>query len=192
MRPGFILISGGVIFSRGRDALAGYYNPDLSNEDRACLAEAIRLDPPTVLIGADGYLRGYGNWPKEGLYCPGCDTFAVTDCTDRRHRAAAREANPPVAPLQPPPAVGPEVRTPDEYVCCICRQITPGGSEHPLDPCSLGLTTNLNKHPRYQRQAWMFCHFECLRRVSAHGILDSMNLTESANGTVQCEEAGFG
>jgi hypothetical protein len=200
MRPGFVLVGGGVMFSLSREVLAGHCDPDLSADERERLDEATRRDPPTVLIGSGGYLQGYGNWPKEGLYCAACDTFAVIDCADRRHRAAVDDANRPSEPPQPPPAVGPEVTTPGAYVCCICRLTTPGadGAEHPLDPCSLALTTNINKHQRYQRHGAMFCHFECLRRVTADGLLDMMFPPEptGARGPdsdhVPIEGPGFG
>jgi hypothetical protein len=172
MRPAYFLLGGGVWFYDSREDGERVITPR-TEENAEELARAVERIVPTVLLGEGGYRAGYGRWPKDGLYCAWCGTFAVVDPADARRAAATDgelEAGPP--PAHPPP-IGPDDYRSNGFACCICRGLTSesGDQVHPLDPCSLQVTSNMNKHDRYRKVMGLFCHFECLRRVLPDPLL---------------------
>jgi hypothetical protein len=169
MRSGFILLGGGVWFSTSKEVFTLQLNPDISPEERERLEGLRQREPLSCLVHPDAYLQGHGFWPKEAFFCWACDTFAIS-WAERSQRAAAGETS-----QSEPPAIGPNTTTPVRVCCCLCNRtiLNPTGPAHSLDPCLLDVTSNLNKHPRYRKNMNLFCHFECLQRVSggAAGVM---------------------
>ena len=62
--------------------------------------------------------------------------------------------------------------------------------DHPLDPCSLVLVSNINLNWRQQKEQEFPCHFDCFRRlVGDDSLMYIMEAGYSTRGEIEDEQS---
>ncbi len=72
----YVIASGGVWFCESKEYLE-YHVTGVPAAERDRMREVNKSTPMHCVIGSSGYTKGYGTWPKDGLYCTNCGTIAV-------------------------------------------------------------------------------------------------------------------
>lgn len=76
--------------------------------------------------------------------------------------------------------------------CCICKKDMPHerDPDHPLDPCSLVLVSNINLDWRQQKEQEFPCHFDCFRRlVDDDSLMYIIESDYSKRGEIEDEQS---
>ncbi len=72
----YVITSGGVWFCESKEYLE-YHVAGVPTAEGDRMREVNKATPMHCVIGASGYNKGHGTWPKDGLYCIDCGTISV-------------------------------------------------------------------------------------------------------------------